>query len=58
MKWQRINPHCLRSGQWLIAKHGGPRPKYLLTYDAKPNALMWFSSAQEAMDTAERLAAG
>lgn len=55
MKWQKINPYCLKSGPWRIAKHGGPSPKYLLTHDAKPNLLMWFGKAQEAMDTAESL---
>ena len=58
MKWHKINPYCLKSGPWLIAKHGGPSPRYLLTHDSRPNAMMWFGSAQEAMDTAERLKDG
>ena len=55
MKWQKINPYCLKSGPWRIAKHGGQNPTYLLTHDAKPGMLCWFGSSQEAMETAERL---
>ena len=55
MKWKKINPYCLRSGPWMLAKHGGTPPKYLLTHDANPNLLMWFGKAQEAMDAAESL---
>ena len=55
MQWRKISPYCLKSCPWMIAKHGGPSPKYLLTHDAKPNLLMWFGKAQEAMDAAESL---
>jgi homospermidine synthase len=55
VKWQKINPYCLKSGPWRIAKHGGPSPKYLLTHDAKPGMLCWFESAQAAMDLATAL---
>ena len=55
MKWKKINPYCLRSGPWMLAKHGGTPPKYLLTHDAKPGMLCWFDSAQAAMDAATAL---
>ena len=55
MKWQKINPYCLKSGPWRIAKHGGPSPKYLLTHDAQPGVLCWFGSAQAAMEAATAL---
>ena len=56
MKWKKINPYCLRSGPWMLAKHGGTPPKYLLTHDARPNVLMWFDTSKAAMDTASALA--
>ena len=55
MKWQKINPRCLRSGPWMLAKHGGEPPKYLLTHDASPNVLMWFDTSKAAMDAASAL---
>ena len=55
MKWKKINTYCIKSGPWMLAKHGGTPPKYLLTHDAKPNVLMWFDSAQAAMEAATAL---
>ena len=55
MKWQKISPYYLKSGPWRIAKHGGPKPVYLLTHDAKPEMLCWAESAQAAMDLATAL---
>ena len=55
MKWQKLNPYCLKSGPWRIAKHGGQPPKYLLTHDAKPGMLCWFGSSAEAIEAATAL---
>ena len=55
MKWIKINPYCLRSGPWMLAKHGGVPPKYLMTHDARPNVLMWFDTSKAAMDAASAL---
>ena len=55
MSWARISRHAMRSGKWLLAKQGGDTPKYLLTHDERPSALMWFSGAEAAKSAAERL---
>lgn len=55
MKWNKINPYCLKSGPWLIAKHGGQPAKYLLTHDARSGMLCWFGSSAEAIEAATAL---
>ena len=55
MKWQKINPYCIKSGPWMLAKHGGPKPVYLLTHDARPNVLMWCDTSKAAMEAATAL---